>query len=60
MLCCLRQQSQIAGSFLQLVRSLNALHLQPQRGLSAEAEGGNANDSSSSSNQQGAEQGVLS
>lgn len=54
---CLRQYSQIAGPFLELVQSLRVLHLQPQRSLSTEAPG-DSPSSSSSNGQQTADQGT--
>lgn len=43
---CLRQHSQIAGPFLELVRSLRALHLQPQCTFSSLGPGDNLENSS--------------
>lgn len=58
---CLRQQPQIAGPFLELVQSLSALHLLPQRALATDAPGDSAgNSGSSSSGQEGLQQGVCS
>ena len=57
----LRQHTQIAGSFLELVRSLRILHLQPQLSYSSRAEDDNqtlentpsTSNSSSSTDEQG-------